>query len=235
MWKALVNLHYRFRCLTGLTRVSIDGVTLDISPSLLDRVLARAVLRGTYEGPERKLAKAVLRRGMSVIEVGAGIGLVGLVAARLVEDGQVVSYEANPNLERIIRRNYSLNARHPRLDMRAVTKEGFAVRFFRNPNVVSSSLLDRETPEAQQISVDSVRLQDVIAENKPDVLIMDVEGAEVSLLGECDLGGIQHIIAELHPHIVGEDVITKLIATIEDKGFVVAEQIKKTVHFQRKA
>lgn len=235
MWKALVNLHYRFRRLSGLTRVSIDGVVIDIAPELLNRTLARAVLRGSYEGPERKLAKAVLRRGMSVVEIGAGIGLVGLLAARLVEDGQVVSYEANPDLERVIRRNYDLNARHPTLDMRAVTKDGFAVRFFRNSNVVSSSLLDRKTPDAQQISVESVRLQDVIAENKPDVLIMDVEGAEVSLLGESDLGGVQHIIAELHPHIVGEDAINQLIATLETKGFVVAEQIKKTVHFRRKA
>ncbi len=235
MWKALVNLHYRFRRLSGLTRVSIDGVVIDISPEFLNRVMARAVLRGAYEAPERTLARAVLRRGMSVVEVGAGVGLVGLLAARLVEDGQVTSYEANPDLEHVIRRNYSLNARHPKLDMRAMTNDGLAVRFFRNSNVVSSSLLDRESPDAQPISVESVCLQDVIAEKKPDVLIMDVEGAEVSLLGKTDLSGVQHIIAELHPHIVGEDAINQLIATIEGRGFVVAEQIKKTVHFKRRA
>lgn len=232
MKKFWLSTELRLRKWTGCTAVRIDGVRADISPEYIPKFIARSILARAYEGPERAIVKKVLRREMSVVEIGAGLGIVGLLAARLVKGGKVVSFEANPALEKAIRRNYSLNAEAPTLHMRAVTLDGTPVTFYRNDNIVSSSLLERDL-EAEPIVVESVRFQDVIAENKPDVLIMDVEGAEVSLLGESDLGGIQHIIAELHPHIVGEDVIDRLIGTIGAKGFTVAEQIKETLYFRR--
>lgn len=234
MKKFWLSTELRWRKGTGLTKVRIDGVRVDIAPEYTPKFIARSILARAYEGPERTIAKKVLQPGMSVVEIGAGLGIVGLLAARLTKGGKVVSYEANPHLEGAIRHNYSLNAAAPKLNMRAVTLDGLPVTFYRNDNIVSSSLLEREI-DSKPITVDSVRFDDVIAENKPDVLIMDVEGAEVSLLGQSDLSGIQHIIVELHPHIVGEDAINNLVREINTKGFSIAEQLRGAVHFRRQA
>lgn len=235
MRKAITNLQLRLRNLSGFTRISVDDVSIDISSRLIGKRLARTILKGSYEAPERKLIRSVLRKGMSVVEVGAGIGLVGLLSARLTEGGPVVSYEANPDLEKIILHNYSLNSFRPKLNMRAVTQDGQPVHFFRNPNIVSSSLLDRGSAEQEKISVQSVRLQDVLTENKPNVLIMDVEGAEVSLLKDVNFGDLQHMIVELHPHIVGSESISQLITYLEGCNFSVHEQYKRVAHFERRA
>ncbi len=232
MRKFWISTQLRLRKLTRLTKVRIDGVRIDIAPEYTPKFIARAILDKAYEGPERAIVKRVLRPGMAVVEIGAGLGVVGLVAARLARDGSVTSYEANPDLESIIRHNYSLNRIAPTLNMRAVTSDGQPITFYRDDNIVSSSLLNRDT-DAVPIVVESVRFRDIVANKKPDVLIMDVEGAEVSLLSETNLEGIHHIIAELHPHIVGKDVIDQLIKTVEGMGFYVEEQIKMTVHFQR--
>ena len=90
-----------------------------------------ALFKGTYEDNERRLVRGLLKPGDRVLEIGTGIGLVSLVCAKICGAGNVLSYEANPQLERIIRKNYELNGLTPNLRMRAVTTDGRSVSFFR--------------------------------------------------------------------------------------------------------
>lgn len=114
---------------------------------------------------------------MKVLEIGTGIGFISLLASRIVGDKNVFCYEANSSLEASIRRNYALNNLHPQLTMKAVKVDGQPVTFFQSENIISSSVFDRARND-QKTLVESVQFQSVLYEVKPDVLIMDIEGAE---------------------------------------------------------
>jgi len=212
--------------------VELDGIHVK-SDATQARAVRNGLFKRTYEGPERQLVSRVLKPGDAVLEIGAGIGLVGLLSARLVIPGRVVSFEANPALEKVIRANHALNATSPELRMKAVTRDGAPITFHTSDNVLSSSLFKRSETQ-QSLTVDSVALDDALAEIKPDVLIMDVEGAEIDLLASGDLQTVRTVIVELHPHVVGEDQIEALLGSLNERGFDVAERLENNVLLSRR-
>jgi len=212
---------------------ALDGVRVH-SGADQARAVRNGLYKNTYEDGERALLKAVLKPGDRVLEIGGGIGFVGLLATRLAGPGSTVSYEANPKLEPVIRANYALNAAAPELRMRAITPDGKPVTFHQSDNVVSSSLYARAETQ-HQITVESDALDAALAELKPTVIVMDVEGAEVDLFAGVSLAGVRAMVVELHPHIVGQDRIDALLAGLAEDGFRVESQLRKNVLLRRVA
>lgn len=218
--------------LAGRKTTTLDGLRLVCDPAKVHRSVASAIIKGSYEAPERLLVRAALKPGDKVVEIGTGVGVVALLCTRLAGAGNVTSFEANAALEPIIRQNFALNGLTPRLRLRAVTVDGAPVNFFRNENVVSSSIYDRGL-EARQVTVQSDPIDTVLAGERATVLVMDVEGAEIALLRAADLSGLREIIVELHPHIVGEDATQAMIDSICARGFVAAGRIHKNIRLSR--
>ncbi|WEZ82969.1 FkbM family methyltransferase [Rhizobium sp. 32-5/1] len=234
MSKLMKRMKARWRKLTNVSVMEIEGVRIDTTAGKLPRLVRSALFKETYEDAERTLIARLLKPGMRVVEIGTGIGFISLIATRICGEGNVISYEANPTLEPIIRGNFALNGLKPSLNMKAVTVGGEPITFFRSDNIISSSLYDRQRQD-HKITVESDALSAVLLQHDPDVIIMDVEGAEIDLLAIDDLRNVRHIIVELHPHIVGEDKIAALSAVLEARGFSAAAKIHKTVHFARAA
>jgi FkbM family methyltransferase len=226
------SLRYAMHRLLGLKTTTVDGIRLVIDPARVDRSTAREIIKGKYELPERFLVGKVLRPGDRVLEIGCGVGLVSLLCNRIAGRENVLSYEANPRLRPLIEANFALNGVRPNVVFRAITTDGAAVRFFANPNVMSSSLFDRKDG-SESIAIESDRFADARSGFGADVLVMDIEGAEVDILGQDDLVGLREMIVELHPHIVGADQTDGLIAALGQKGFTVRERLHKTVWFSR--
>ena len=228
----LRSIKRRLRELSNSKTVTLDGITVVAEKGALPRVVRKALLHDTYELQERKLMLRVLKPGMRVLEIGTGIGFVSLLAARAAGPENVFCYEANPTLEPLIRRNYALNGLQPTLTMRAVTVDGAPVTFFQNDNIISSSLIDRKH-ESRKVTVESVAFETLLEQHDPEVLVMDVEGAEVDILGASQLRNIRHIVIELHPHIVGDAKIAALEDHLQAIGFSVGEREHKTAYFKR--
>ena len=226
------SIRKRWRYLTDARIITLDGLRIISDKALLPEELRDLIYREAYEHSERSLLIRVLKPGMRTLEIGAGVGFISMLAHKLSGPGNVRSYEANPKLEKTIRENFRLNGMVPDLRMKAVTTDGQPVTFFRNDNIISSSLYDRKL-EAEKIVVQSEAFNSVVAEFNPDVLVMDVEGAEVEIFATAKLDSIRHIIVELHPHIVGEEKIAGVISGLEASGFRVRERDRKTFHFER--
>jgi FkbM family methyltransferase len=225
------NVKLHWHRLRKTSRITRDGITLNSDASVSSTV-RNGLYKGGYEAAERMLLKRHLKPGQRVLEVGAGIGFVGLLATRIAGAGNVLSYEANPGLEPVIRANYALNSPVPDLRMRAVTTDGAPVVFHRSDNIVSSSIYDR--PEAsQRMEVQSDALEDVIAEFRPDLLILDVEGYEVDLLASPPDGPSKYLI-ELHPHVVGKDRIDAMLRKMQDAGLKVVDRRDSNVVLARR-
>ncbi|MGP1355616.1 FkbM family methyltransferase [Roseicyclus sp.] len=226
------NVLLNYHRLRNTAFVTLDGVRLHSADGRVPRAVRNGLYKQTYEDAERRLLQTVLRPGDRVLEIGAGIGAVGLLAARIAGGANVLSYEANPDLAPVIEANYALNAERPRLRMKAVTTDGAPVVFHQADNVLSSSVHARR--EARRtVTVESDSLSAVLAEFAPDVLVMDVEGAETALLAGAPLHGIRAIVLELHPHIVGQEAIDTLSAALNAGGFSERARDRKTVLLTR--
>ena len=213
--------------------VTLGGIVIDTTAGRIPENVRELIFREIYEDTERDLIGRILKPGTRTLEIGTGIGFVSLVAARMCGENNVFCYEANPELEATIRRNFALNGMTPNLTMRAVTVDGAPITFFKSDNIISSSLYDRKRDD-KQIVVESEALSAVLEKHDPAALIMDVEGAEIQLL-EVDLKNVIDIIVELHPHIVGEAAIAALIASLKDRGYAMRSNNRKTSHFARVA
>lgn len=197
--------------------IVLRGVRVGTARDDLPERVRSELFKGTYEGPECRLAIQTLEPGDRVLEIGTGIGLVSLLATRICGQGKVLSCEANAELEPLIRENFRLNGWRPNMEMRAVTKDGRDLEFFRDDNILSSSAFDRGR-SAEKTVVRSVAINELIERHQPSVLIMDAEGSEVELLSSANLTAIRAIILEVHPTIVGMTEIEDMLESMARQG-----------------
>jgi len=226
------NIRRQWHLSIGTKRYNHWGVTLCTGADDLPKTVRGHIFKGGYEAVEAELVQSILSSGDRVLEVGTGIGFVSIFCAKIVGEGRVTSFEANPALEPAIRANYAANNLKPDLRMKAVTRDGSPVTFYQDPLILSSSLIDRDLP-TEKITVESVPMTNVMSEVHPDVIVMDVEGAEVDLLTSADLSGVRHMVIEVHPHIVGDTAVAEMNAQLAAQGFAIAASRHKTVHYKR--
>ena len=212
--------------------VTVAGVRLRARGPGVSRQVTHGLYRETYEEPERLLLGRFLAPGDRVLEVGGGIGFISLLCARVVGADQVLTYEANAAMGGVIRDNFALNGLVPNLRNRAITGRGGPVTFFVSGNIVSSSLYRREGGVPATVESDS--LESVLEEIHPTVLVMDIEGAEVEVLGSSRLPGIRAVMLELHPHVTGEAAVARLRGHLGELGFREAGAIHKSALFLRR-
>jgi len=226
------NLKLHWRRLRNLQSMKLHGVSVNCGSDDVPRAVRSALFKESYEAHECALVKREIGASDKVLEIGTGIGLVSLVATRICGEGNVLSCEANPAMEQLIRKNYALNGWQPNLLMKAVTSDGRDLTFFQDNNILSSSAFERGL-ESKKMTVQSAAISDLMKSHQPTVILMDVEGSEVELLPECDLDDVKKIIVEMHPHIVGAKKIEALVAQLTAQGFDLADTRHKTYLFKR--
>ncbi len=146
-----------------------------------------------------------LRPGMVFYDVGANVGFLTLIAARLVgESGSVVAFEPLAGNVELLQRNLDLNAAANvtvvRRALSAAAGRGrMAVADSSDAGVVAS--LDT-APDATGPEVLVGTLDGTIGElglRPPDLVKIDVEGAEVDVLG-----GMASTLSTAHPRLLIE-------------------------------
>ena len=187
-----------------------------ISPTI-----RKALYSGQYEGGELTAIRRFVKPGDRVLEVGSGIGFITLVCARIVGDDNVFTYEANPANEPYILENFALTKMQPRLKIGILSPEPGESELFVENNFWSSSTTKR-SPGSKSIIVPHLPLDEEMERICPNVIIMDIEGAEYELLEAFDLSGIRKLVIELHPHIIGEERTQQIRDRIEADGFACA-------------
>jgi len=232
MNRFLRNIRKGIRRALNAKTVTLDGVTVYSDLADISKEVRNGLFKETYEEPERILIREALRPNDRVLEIGGGIGFVSLLCAKICGPSNVLTYEANSKMAAVIQRNYALNAMAPTLRCKAVTAHDREVTFFVSDNIISSSLHERKEGRPHTVPADP--LDEVIAEWKPTAIVMDVEGAEISILPSSNLDGVQKIILELHPHVVGDAAIAEMKAHLQKLGFREERAIHKSSYFIRR-
>ena len=187
----------------------LDGVRFTLPP-WADAV-KRNILKGHYEGPERRLVAKWLDAGTPVVELGGAFGIVsGIVGARLAAGTPHVVVEANPALVEFCR----LNAAAARPAGAPVSAIGAAIAYGGNGHAEfwpSDAFLGSRLArggEPGTIRVPATSLANVLARAGfgEYTLVCDIEGTELelvrneaALLARCRLA-----IVELHPDVFAD-------------------------------
>jgi FkbM family methyltransferase len=167
---------------------------------------AVAFATGTAERPLQQALLGELRPGATFFDIGANVGFVTLIAARLVgPTGRVVSFEPVPENVAAIRENLALNG-IDWVDVRetAVSSHSGSANLIVSDVSAFSRFANVSVPtgarETIEVSVDSVdELLMVGSVPRPDVIKIDVEGAELQVIE-----GARHTLSEHQPVILCE-------------------------------
>lgn len=227
---AMEWVRYQWRKFSRQRLVTISGVCIEVA-STLPKGVKRALYRGDYEHAERQLVKQFLKPDDRVLEVGSGIGLIAITCAKMVTQGKIVSYEANPELAGHLKRNIDRNGVDIEVHNRAISAVAGILPFHVHERFISSSLIKRAG--TQRIEVQCDALKDVMASFEPNAIVMDIEGAETDVLPMADLSSVRIIIVELHPHISASEDVSHLIDSMGKMGFNVEARIDDVCVFLR--
>jgi FkbM family methyltransferase len=161
---------------------------------------------GEYEPTIQRILSQNLKPGFVFYDVGAHIGIVSMIGARLVgSEGEVFAFEAEPEntgrIEEHVRRN---DLRQIQVVPRAVWSSSGTLRFSRastqssrNQGAVASN---QSTEGGNVIEVPAVALDDFVKEHHlPTLIKIDVEGAEAQVLR-----GSEEVFARTKPVVICE-------------------------------
>lgn len=192
----------------GLSEVEIAAGILRGMRMSLDLQTEKDYWLGTYEPDLQEAARQLIQPGMTVYDVGANIGYISLMAARLAEGtGKVFAFEALPkNIERL-KGNVQLNCLEGRVKVihAAVTDlTGEAVFLAHESGAMGKALgsAGREAQYAAELRVPAVALDDFVYKEgnlPPQVVKLDIEGGEGMALR-----GMGRILKEARPVLMIE-------------------------------
>lgn len=193
----------------GLTEVIVAAGGLQGARLLLDMQSEKDYWLGTYEPDLQFALKHFAASGMTVFDVGANIGYISLLCARLVgSDGSVFSFEALPaNLDRL-KKNIELNDFASCITPvpSAVVESNREVSFLVGPSSGMGKVqgsAGREKPrDGRVIQVQGISLDSYVydhAHPEPQLIKIDIEGGEVLALP-----GMRRLLHEARPTLLME-------------------------------
>jgi FkbM family methyltransferase len=210
-----------------MARFLLRGVTLRVPDRMLGERLAHALSAGHYEGGEADAITRLLRPGDRFADLGAGLGYICALAARIVGPANVTGVEASAATLALARSNLDLNgATGAHLIHGAVVPSGFAapdVEFVERAVFWASALAreaDRTGPQAARIArVPALPVDRLLQDIAPTVICCDIEGAETEVLATGLPETLRALIVEVHPGTAEEGALERLRAALAMQGF----------------
>jgi FkbM family methyltransferase len=200
------------------TVAKVSGVRLRLGGHLTQNIRER-ILSGNYEQDEMRGLSAILAPTDVVMEIGAGIGFLSSHCAKVVGSENIYAFEANPELEAVIRDTYELNAVSPHLEICVLAHQGGERTFYLEESFLKSSLTSRGE-RTRAVRVPTKLLNAEIARIQPSVLVIDIEGGEFELFPRIDLRTVRKIVMELHPRNAEREKTKSLISDLYAREFV---------------
>lgn len=200
----------------------LNGVSLTVPDAILTPRIAAKLAGGGYERQEVHAVQMRLKAGQRVLDLGAGLGYVAALAARIAGAENVTALEANPDLLPVIRANLERNgAGAAQLVHGAVAGAGGAgqvIAFERKPAFWASRLAVPGADTGDVVEVPVFPIAGLLAAHRPHVVIMDVEGAEAQLFERPWPRHVKAVMMELHPGRYPDSTVKQIVDCMSVSG-----------------
>lgn len=203
--------------------------------NFLNETRIKRINAARYEGTEIAGALHVVEPGDRVLELGAGLGIVGAVTALNRKPQAVLSFEANPALLPHINALYAENKLSERIRvvntvLVAGTEQPDTVTFHVHSSYLGSSLIDNAKRKTTAIDIPTADFDDTAADFGATILLIDIEGGELELFRQIDLTRFRAVVVEFHPEVYGIDGMKECKNILRQAGFSkIGEKSTRTV------
>ena len=192
----------------GITHVQVSAGMLKGANLELDLQQQKDYWLGTYEIEFLQALRDWVQPGSVVFDAGANIGYLSLCLARLTgEDGQVIAFEAMPEMLDRLHANLDLNPEGERVKVihSAVTDRSGKTIFKVGPSGGTGKVegaAGRQLEYIKVLEVQAVSLDDIVFvfdNPAPQFIKMDIEGGEVLAFN-----GMERILSDVRPALAIE-------------------------------
>ena len=215
--------------------VTIDGCQFPLG-DLPNNKMKLALQKGSYEAPERAAVRRYLRPSWGVVELGACIGVVSCLTNKLLKDPKAhVVVEINPLAVSHLLANRERNGCSFKVMNCALAYDAKQVSF--RPHLELWGNFLNQLGSRAPVTLPVTQLQRIVDDEgfSEFAVICDVEGYELELITH-EMETLRRaalIIMELHPHMIGEENIQMILATLKQAGFHVEEETAEVVVFSK--
>ncbi len=219
---------------------TLNGILLAIPASQISGTLDLALVSGRYEHTEAGALTAHLLPADRLLDLGAGAGYLLSLAGKIVTRGQVTGVEAGPQMVPVARANLARNGVMGEVVWGAVVPDDHAgdhVGFLQRKAFWASALASSSSAPApgRTVDVPALRFCDLIAQHRPTVLSVDIEGGEAALFDGPLPTHIRLVVMELHPQVYGGAGIKRIFDGLSASGLTYQPRASRgaTVVFER--
>jgi len=169
-----------------------------------DMTILPSLINNDYERYVLDLYKQILKPGMTVVDIGANIGIFSILGAKVVgTTGTIICFEPEPGNFELLKENILINnVVNVRPENLAVGAEKAVLKLQIERNSIGThSILNRADKGIErEVSVNVVSIDDYVKRLKHpiDVMKIDVEGYEPYVLmgGRCVIEKVQYLFFE---------------------------------------
>ena len=203
---------------------TINEIDLEIPRECLSPGVIDALNAGKYEHSEHSALKRNLVPDDRMVDLGAGAGYLCATAARVVGGANVLGVEANPLMATTARANLRRNGGGAgRVLHGTVVPDSFigdqqrflVGRPFWGGHVVA----DGEADHPFHVQVPAIRISTIMADLRPTLVMMDIEGAEADLAGYVWPDHVRMVVLEIHARRYPAAVLNSIFTGFFDAGF----------------
>lgn len=156
-----------------------------------------------------------------IIDCGANIGLSVIYYKQLFPTAQIIAFEADKNIFRVLSNNIqSLALKDVTLYNFAVWNEETTLDFF-SEGADGGRIISSDGNKKNRIKVPTIRLSNFLKEKKVDFLKIDIEGAETTVLKDCEdvLHNVENLMVEYHSFIDKPQTLHEILTILSNSGF----------------
>lgn len=147
--------------------------------------LQELIYEGEYEPYTTAIFKALVKPGMTIIDIGANNGYYTVLANTLMDNkGIVWAFEPDPRSYSDLLYNIELNSlKNIRTACKAISNKNGKSIMYTSPYKTGESSLFKGYYQTNkiEIEVETVKLDDIL-EGEPDIIKIDTEGSELAVL-----------------------------------------------------
>jgi FkbM family methyltransferase len=209
-----------------LNRWDREGILLNLRP--ISKPMQERIIMGEYESNEINLCKKYISENDRVLEIGSAIGFVSLFCLKQIGVTQICCVEPNPLTSAILKENYLLNGFQPTLIEGCFSgNDGKVFLSISEYFWVDRIQKDEDQTDGVKIEVSAYSLETILSKVpfQPNVIVMDVEGAELNLRPTDIPEYIDYLIVETHPKRCGWNETYKHVAEFLSNGFFLCERV----------
>lgn len=204
----------------------LRGLAFSLPLRALRGSLEEALSTGRYENQEAEALLAHLEPGDRFLDLGAGLGFLCALAARVIGDTAVAGIEAGPETITFASKNLAANGfAGVRLFEGAVVGAGIGVtergvEFGVRPAFWASAMWVRTgwPGNARVTTVPAWPIATLLAEFNPTVICCGIQGAEYDVLRR-PLPGVRLLIVKFHSVVYGDKGVDRISAALVSQGF----------------